>query len=119
LPHDVGTAAARAAFSAVVAEAGADGVFVQFPFPPGVDGEALSAVIPTNADIDVMRPDRVREYLAGTGPTPPLTVTAILALLDAHSIELAGESTLVLADGTPFDRMLGEALRRRDARVRI
>lgn len=117
LPHHVATAEARAAFASWVAEGRADGVFVQFPFPPGVDGVEVSAAIPAGADIDVMHPDRVREYLGGAGPTPPLTVTAILALLDAHHVELAGEPAVVVAEGTDFDRMLAEALRRRRARV--
>ncbi len=119
LPHGVGTAETRAKFKASVAADEADGVFVQFPFPPDVDSAGVSGVIPAGADIDVMRPDRVREYLAGTGPTPPLTVTAILALLDAHIVELTDEPAVVIAEGTEFDRMLAEALRRRGAQVRI
>lgn len=119
LPRGVDTTEALARFHDRLRTARADAVFVQFPFPTGLDGDALAEAIPPEADIDLMHPDRVRNYLAGGAAAPPLTVRAILALLDAHGVTLADQPTSVLARGTPFDHMLAEALRRRGARVHM
>lgn len=118
LPGEVTTEEAHASFAAAVAAARSDAVFVQFPFPPAVDGAVLSRVIPASADVDVMRPDGIDDYLAGSASSPPLTVAAVLALFDAHDIQLWGRTTSVVAESTPFERILTEALSRRGGSVR-
>lgn len=120
LPPGIGTAAAVADFREAVVRHAADGVFVQFPFPAGVDGDALSAVIPRAADVDVMHPEGVRRYLAGEGDSPPVTVTAALTLLDAYGIGVQGRRCrIVVGEPSDFERMLRAAVVRRGGEVRI
>lgn len=119
IPPGIGTAETRVRFHHAVQTARADAVFVQFPFPAGFDGAALCEAIPPESDIDLMHPDRVRRHLAGEATAPPLTVRAILALLDAHEVSLADEPTTVVAHDTPFDQTLVEAFRRRGAVARM
>lgn len=114
-----GTAAGVSRFERRIAEVQADAVFVQFPFPAELDGDAFAAAIPPGADIDLMHPDRVRAYLAGGPMAPPLTVRAILALLETGETRLDGREVAVVGSGTPFDRVLLEALQRRGAKAEL
>lgn len=92
-----------------------DGVFVQFPFPSGVDGHAVAALIPPEADVDVMSPGSEALYLAGDGGRPPLTPAAALALLDHAGVALEGRAGVVVGDPIPYHDLFREALDRRGA----
>lgn len=95
-----------------------DGVFLEFPFPPGIDERAVMAAVPESLDIDVMTEGCVHRYLVeGLGP-PPLTVSAGLELLDRYEVDVAGMDGLVVGDDSPFARMFAAALARRGARMR-
>lgn len=104
------TTQAVAALEAGVERLRPDAVFLQFPFPPGVDGEALVARIPPEADIDALGP-------AAPAGRPPLTAAGLLALLDHHGVRLEGRGgVLVGAPGRYHDRFR-EALARRGTRM--
>lgn len=92
-----------------------DGVFVQVPFPAGMDGGVVASAIPVDADVDVMTPQRYAAYMNATQDLPPLTVTAALLLLDAHGVQVRGRRGVVVADESPFSLMLSTALQRRGA----
>ena len=95
-----------------------DGVFLEFPFPPGVDERAVMASVPESLDIDVMTEGRIHRYLEeGLGP-PPLTVAAGLELLDRYRVDVAGLDGLVVGEDSSFTRMFAAALARRGARMR-
>lgn len=115
LAEGTATAEALRRLDGAAVRAQADGVFVQFPFPPGIDGDALSAAIPADADIDVMNPANVEDYLAGRGDDPPLTVAAVVALLTGRGIDLTGGTGRIVGEQTPFNAMLAEALARQGA----
>ena len=79
-----------------------DAVFLEFPFPEGVDGEALTALVPAAADVDIMTAGRVTQYFADPDAPPPLTVSAGLVLLDGHGVDIRGRAGVVVGKGTPF-----------------
>lgn len=95
----------------------ADAVFVQFPYPDSIDGEALAAAIPTALDIDIMTPVRIAHFMNGRATLPPVTVTAGLLLLDAYDVSVSDRSGVVIADENPFALMFRGALERRGARM--
>jgi methylenetetrahydrofolate dehydrogenase (NADP+)/methenyltetrahydrofolate cyclohydrolase len=115
LPAGVGTRGAERAFAALLETERCDGVFVEFPFPAGVEEEALTALIPEAADLDIMTPARIRRYLADPDSLPPLTVAAGIELLDAYGVETAGLRGLVVAEPSPFAHCFRAALARRGA----
>lgn len=119
LPRDVDPYDARITFKDSAADARADGVFVQIPFPPDFDGGVLAASIPAETDIDVMSPDLVQRFIDGRHLKPPLTVTATLTLLEVHSIGLSGHVAVIVGDPTLFNRMFHAALDRRGAEAVI
>jgi methylenetetrahydrofolate dehydrogenase (NADP+)/methenyltetrahydrofolate cyclohydrolase len=92
-----------------------DAMFLEFPFPAGIDGAALIDAIPPSLDVDIMTAARIDCFLSGEDPRPPLTVAAALALLDAYGVEISGRSCVVVGDDAPFTRMFAEAFARRGA----
>jgi methylenetetrahydrofolate dehydrogenase (NADP+) / methenyltetrahydrofolate cyclohydrolase len=92
-----------------------DAVFVQVPFPASLDGGMIESAIPVEADVDIMTPARAGRYLSGADDLPPLTVTAALLLLDAYAVPVEGLGGIVIADESPFARMLHDAFQRRGA----
>lgn len=112
-----GTNEAVGAFRAALSADGFDGVFVQIPYPETVDGDAFSAAIPADLDVDVMSPARVSRYLSGADDPPPVTVAAALLLLDGYDVPVEGRRGLVVGEESEFTAMFREALERRGARM--
>jgi methylenetetrahydrofolate dehydrogenase (NADP+)/methenyltetrahydrofolate cyclohydrolase len=113
LPAGITTIAAADAMAKHLEAGGFDGVFVEFPFPDGVDGEALTVLIPEEADVDVMTAARIERYLAGGDDLPPVTISAALGLLDGYGVEVDGVRGVVVADPGPFALTFRAALARR------
>lgn len=115
LPAGAGTGEALERLGAALAREDPDGVFVQFPFPPGVDGAALGQAIPPARDVDVLGARSTARYLAGRGNRPPLAAAAALALLDRAGVALEGRAGVVVGDPIPYHELFREALVRRGA----
>jgi len=94
-----------------------DGVFLEFPFPEGIDEAALCGLVPEVADIDVMTAGQVAAFFAQPDASPPLTVSAGLELLDRAGVDLSGRTGFVVGPDIPFTRMFREAFARRGARM--
>lgn len=116
-PRGTPTSEADAALRALLAPGAVDAVFLEFPFPPGVDGDALTALVPEHADVDVMTPGRIAQYFADEDDSPPLTVSAGLELLDGFGLDIRGRRGVMVGEDNPFTRMFREALARRGARM--
>jgi methylenetetrahydrofolate dehydrogenase (NADP+) / methenyltetrahydrofolate cyclohydrolase len=119
LPADLETRGAAAALDRAVADLRPDAILLQLPFPPGIDLDELVAAVPPEADVDVMRPERFRAFMAGRLDRPPATVAAVLALLEEGRVHVHGREVVVIGEEMPFTAMLREALARRGARVVI
>lgn len=115
LPAEMHTEAAKHALAFLLADGPHDAIFLEFPFPPTIDGDALVAMVPEVLDVDVMTIGRIAEFYANPHALPPLTVTAALELLDAFGVDVAGRSGIVVGDASPFTEMFAEALARRGA----
>ena len=87
-----------------------DGVFVQFPFPDGIDGGAFAAAIPVALDVDIMTPVRTAQFMNGLDTLPPVTVSAGLLLLHEYDVSIADRRGVVVADENPFSLMFRAAL---------
>ena len=112
------TGEAIAGMRDLMAAGGFDGIFLQFPFPDTIDGDALTEAVPAELDVDIMTPQRTARYMNGTDDLPPVTVSAALLLLDAYDVSIVGRRGIVVADDHPFSRMLRAALVRRGAEMR-
>lgn len=117
LPRETSTPAATQVLGACLVEERHDAVFLEFPFPDRVDGNALTAMVPTSTDVDIMTAGRVTEYFADPHALPPLTVSAGLELIDGYGVDIRGRVGVVVGPDIPFTRMFSEALARRGARM--
>lgn len=117
LPLGASTSLAVGKLGACLAGERPDAVFLEFPFPDRVDGDALIALVPASTDVDIMTADGVGRFFADPDAPPPLTVSAGLALLDGHAVDIRGRPGVVVGDDTPFTQMFREALARRGARM--
>lgn len=119
LPVDFDTDRAAAALERATGDLHPDGILLQLPFPPAIDLDVLVAALPADADVDVMRPERFRAFMAGRLDRPPATVAAVLSLLEDGRVDVRGRAGVVIGEEMPFTAMLREALARRGARVVI
>lgn len=117
LPGGTSSLAAQRALGAVLAGEALDGVFLEFPFPPDVDGAALAAMVPEAVDVDIMTAARIEQFFSGRDAPPPLTVSAGLELLEHHDVDIAGRVGVIVGQNDPFTRMFREALARRGAEM--
>lgn len=115
LPPRASTTEALRAMARLADDPRVDGIFLQFPFPAGVDGDALSAALPVTKDIDVMSAVLTAQYLTDESALPPVTVSAALELVDAYDVRINGRQGVVVADDSAFARMFRLAFARRGA----
>lgn len=107
---DAATGGALDRMGEVLNDGAFDGVFVQFPFPATIDGDALVSAVPVELDVDIMTPVRMARYMNGTDELPPVTVSAALLLLEEYGVSIEGRQGIVVAGEHPFSLMLRAAL---------
>jgi methylenetetrahydrofolate dehydrogenase (NADP+) / methenyltetrahydrofolate cyclohydrolase len=117
VPAGLSTAGAEHELRDALARGRFDGVFVQFPWPDGVDGDAICAAIPADLDLDVMTLARTGYFMMGPGQLPPITVAAGLLLLDEYGIAVERRRGIVVAEENPLALMFRVALARRGAQM--
>jgi methylenetetrahydrofolate dehydrogenase (NADP+)/methenyltetrahydrofolate cyclohydrolase len=117
LPAD---APAERCYRAVERLADDDGVtalFVQVPLPDHVDAGAVRARVPPAKDVDCFAPANLGRLVAGDPRVTPATPAAVLRLLDAHDVAVAGQEAVVVGRTTAICRPLASLLLARDATV--
>lgn len=117
IARELPATASQAEIEAVVDELNADptctGFIVQLPLPPGIDSGAVLRLLDPAKDADGLHPTSLgRLVLGGPGPLP-CTPRAIVTLLRAYGIELAGAEVTVIGRGVTVGRPLGLLLSRR------
>lgn len=117
LARDTGSGAVRAAVEELLGGE-PDGLFLELPFPTGVEADVVVSGVPEAVDVDVMTVGRIRRYLDHADGPPPLTIAAALSLLDHYGIDVDGREGVVVGPVGAFTRMFSAALARRGARMR-
>ena len=76
-----------------------DGFFVQFPLPPPLSEARVAAAISPAKDIDGLHPENLGRMLTGQAGLRPCTPTAVLELLSAHNVAIAGRVVALIGRG--------------------
>ena len=121
LPVTITAPALLAEIARLNADPGVQGFMVQLPLPQGLDAGLMLEAIRPGKDIDGLHPINLGRLLAGRPGMLPCTPNAILALLIAHAIPLAGANIAIIGRGALVGRPLATLLSQRgiDATVTL
>jgi methylenetetrahydrofolate dehydrogenase (NADP+)/methenyltetrahydrofolate cyclohydrolase len=119
LPPDAEPALIRAKLAQLSADDGVHGIILQTPLPPGAVAAELAADIAPGKDVDGANPLSLGRLAAGLPAFAPATAEAVVNLLDAHKIDLAGRTAAVVGRSTVVGKPLAHLLLDRDATVTI
>lgn len=98
-----------------------DGILVQLPLPPGLDGESVVRSIDPAKDVDGLHPYNLGQLVLGRKGLRPCTPSGVLRILDHYQISTVGVRAVVVGRsflvGRPLALMLSE--RGADATVTV
>ena len=88
-----------------------DGIIVQLPLPPGLDGNEAVAAIDPAKDADGLHPYNLGLLVMERGHLRPATPSGIMRILDHYNIETAGKLAVIIGRsflvGKPMALLLG------------
>lgn len=121
LPATITADKLLAAIAALNADPSVHGFMVQLPLPAGLDEAAMLEAVRPDKDIDGLHPINLGRLLAGQPGFLPCTPAAILTLLQAYDIPLAGAEVAIVGRGNLVGRPLAMLLSQRgiDATVTL
>ena len=119
LAADARPAAIRAELERLSADPAVHGVILQTPLPEGAVAAELAAAISPDKDVDGANPLSLGRLAAGLPAFAPATAEAVVALLDAHRVALAGRTVAVVGRSTVVGKPLAHLLLDRDATVTV
>jgi methylenetetrahydrofolate dehydrogenase (NADP+)/methenyltetrahydrofolate cyclohydrolase len=119
LPADTTQAALLAEIFRLNADPAVDGILVQLPLPVGIDVQAVVAAIDPAKDVDGFHPLNAGRLAAGQPGLVPCTPLAVMKLLEAEKISVAGARAVVLGRSAIVGRPLALLLVAADATVTI
>jgi methylenetetrahydrofolate dehydrogenase (NADP+)/methenyltetrahydrofolate cyclohydrolase len=96
LGEAAGTAAAVAEVRALAADPAVDAILVELPLPAGYDRLAIEDAIDPARDADGVTSTSQGHLLAGAPGPRPATALAVMALVAASGVELAGREAVVV-----------------------
>jgi methylenetetrahydrofolate dehydrogenase (NADP+)/methenyltetrahydrofolate cyclohydrolase len=121
LPATITSDDLLAAIAALNADPSVHGFMVQLPLPAELDEAAMLEVVRPDKDIDGLHPINLGRLLAGQPGFLPCTPAAILTLMEAYDIPLAGAEVAIIGRGNLVGRPLAMLLSQRgiDATVTL
>jgi methylenetetrahydrofolate dehydrogenase (NADP+)/methenyltetrahydrofolate cyclohydrolase len=119
LPAEAGTDRVVSEIRRLNADDAVDGILVELPLPPGCDAPAIQATIDPARDVDGVTPDSLGRLVAGRPGPRPATPLAVMALLEAEAVALAGARATVVGRSTVVGKPLALLLLAAHATVTI
>lgn len=115
--------ASQAQVEDTVAELNADptctGYIVQLPLPRGLDANRVLGLMDATKDADGLHPTNLGRLVLGQDAPLPCTPRAIVELLRAYDVPLAGAEVVVVGRGVTVGRPLGLLLTRRSENATV
>lgn len=93
------------------------GILVQLPLPKHIDEQLILTAIAPHKDVDGFHPTNVGNFTLGNESTVACTPAGIIALLDAHKIDIAGKVAVVVGRSNIVGKPIANMLLQRDATV--
>jgi methylenetetrahydrofolate dehydrogenase (NADP+) / methenyltetrahydrofolate cyclohydrolase len=96
---------------------GIDGILLQHPVPPHVDGRAAFEAITPSKDVDGVTYASFAQMALGAPGFRAATPGGIISLLDAYDVQLSGKHAVVIGRSPILGKPVGMLLLQRDATV--
>jgi methylenetetrahydrofolate dehydrogenase (NADP+) / methenyltetrahydrofolate cyclohydrolase len=93
------------------------GVLLQLPLPNGLDGVALSALIPPEKDVDGLTPVSVGRLNQGAPGLRPCTPLGVIEMLDRYEVSIEGAEAVVVGRSNLVGKPLAALLLARNSTV--
>ena len=120
LPTDADAPTIRAALAAAGADPSVHGVICQTPLPGALRLTDVAGAIPPEVDVDGANPVSLGLLAAGSPAAfAPATAAAVLRILDAEGVELAGRRAVVIGRSTVVGKPAALLLLDRHATVTV
>jgi methylenetetrahydrofolate dehydrogenase (NADP+)/methenyltetrahydrofolate cyclohydrolase len=117
LPATTGADELRAVIAALNADADIDGILLQLPLPPPLEGREFLDLIDPAKDVDGFHPYNVGLLHQGRPAFAPCTPAGIIELLAASGVEIAGRHAVVLGRSEIVGKPMAALLLARHATV--
>ncbi len=118
-PADAPEAALLARVRELNADPRIDGILVQLPLPPHIDGARVLAAVAPEKDVDGFHVINAGALMIGVPHFVPCTPAGIMYLLEKESIPVAGRHAVVLGRSNIVGKPVALLLLQRDATVTI
>ena len=119
LPDHAVTADALDAVTTLNARDDVDAIFLQFPLPPRIDGQAVADALAPHKDIDCSGRTAEAAFMEGRTPFAPVAPQAICTLLQDTLGPVSGRTILLCGDDDVFTRATRTLLERSEAVVPV
>jgi methylenetetrahydrofolate dehydrogenase (NADP+)/methenyltetrahydrofolate cyclohydrolase len=96
-----------------------DGILLQLPLPPGLDGGAFVALINPRKDVDGLTAANAGLLWQGRPALAPCTPSGVIELLDRSGVELTGAEAVIVGRSQLVGKPLAALLLARDATVTV
>jgi methylenetetrahydrofolate dehydrogenase (NADP+)/methenyltetrahydrofolate cyclohydrolase len=110
LPADTTESAINEVVERFNADSAVDAYLMQYPFPAGLDYEALLLRMDPAKDVDGLHPVSLGKLVMGSEGPLPCTPHGIVELLHAYGVELAGAHVVIIGRGLTIGRPLANLL---------
>ena len=119
LPATTTAAELRSLIESLNADGDVDGILLQLPLPPPLEGRAFLDLIDPAKDVDGFHPYNVGLLHQGRPEFVPCTPAGIIGLLAAASVEIAGRRAVVLGRSEIVGKPMAALLLARHATVTV
>ncbi len=95
------------------------GILLQLPVPRGLDGNALTALIDPNKDVDGLTPISAGRLVQGSPGLRPCTPQGVIELLDSYEVPLEGAEAVIVGRSNLVGKPVAALLLERNATVTL
>ncbi len=119
LPETASQAEVAALIEELAADTAVSGILLQLPVPKGLDGQALTALIPLEKDVDGLTARSIGALWQNKPGLRPCTPSGVMELLARHDVQIEGAEAVIVGRSDLVGKPVAGLLLHRNATVTI